>query len=103
MLPIAQNILEKTDQYAIWGRRGIASLGLTGILSLLSLANSPEARAAIQSFNVLVVQDGAGGFVGPDPNFPANPGVNTNSGNDANDQNGIVRTFDSIVYGWHLL
>lgn len=66
---------------------------------LLAPANAPKAEAAIQNFNVLVVQDGAGGFAGPDPNFPANPGVNANSGNDANDNNGIVRTFDSIVYG----
>lgn len=98
MLALDQTFSSMGNPFGL-GRRSILSLGLASTLLLLPLPTTQNAQAAVQNFNFSVLQDGAGSFVGPDPNLSGGSSNNLNAGNDANANNGLVRTFDTIMYG----
>ncbi|MEM6251357.1 MAG: hypothetical protein AAF821_00415 [Cyanobacteria bacterium P01_D01_bin.156] len=54
----------------------------------------PKATAAVTTFDIDVRKDGTAPFAGTDPTYPGT----SNAGNDANDSNGIIRTYDIATY-----
>ncbi|BAY82202.1 hypothetical protein NIES267_16810 [Calothrix parasitica NIES-267] len=91
--PVKPGELMKSFQYSRFIYRCLTSLGLAS--TLLLFPSQPKATAEVTSFGISVLKDGTGPFVSPDPTYPGS----NNAGNDANDTNGIVRTYDTITYG----
>ncbi|MEM9267193.1 MAG: isopeptide-forming domain-containing fimbrial protein, partial [Cyanobacteria bacterium P01_F01_bin.13] len=71
--------------------RGLTSLGITSLMLLIAV---PKADAEVTRFRLDVRSDGSAPFVGPDPTYPGT----SDAGNDADVTNGIVRTYDTVVY-----
>ncbi|MEL6131134.1 MAG: hypothetical protein AAFR30_14690, partial [Cyanobacteria bacterium J06628_4] len=69
----------------------LMSLGLMGLVGVMFAL---KATADVRTFGVDVQSDGLAPFSGPDPIYPGT----SNAGNDANDANGIVRTYDTVTY-----
>ncbi|ESA34409.1 conserved repeat protein [Leptolyngbya sp. Heron Island J] len=69
-------------------------LATLGLASMMGGIFATTATAEVTTFGVSVRSDGTANFSGPDPTYPGF----SNAGNDANDENGIVRTYDTVTY-----
>ena len=69
-------------------------LTVFGLASLMGVMATPSVRAEVTTFGLQVRRDGSAPFTGPDPTYPGS----SNAGNDADASNGIVRTYDTVIY-----